>query len=51
MASCLIAMVTIRFANPELTETQLLIRYWREWLLIFIGFCGVALTFRYELNK
>jgi len=36
VALCLLFIFFLRFQNPKLTETQLLIEFWEVWLLILI---------------
>jgi hypothetical protein len=37
---CLVGTLMIRFGNPELTETQLFVEHWLEWLILAIGYIG-----------
>ena len=38
MIVLVLCAVDLRFSHPTLTETQLFMVFWREWLLIALGF-------------
>jgi uncharacterized membrane protein YdcZ (DUF606 family) len=43
VAYALVVSIRLRFDHPELTETQLMLMFWREWLF-YGGLCGAALV-------
>lgn len=44
LAICIAALVTYRFKNPALTETQLFLNCWKLGLCSLISMCGACLT-------
>lgn len=41
LVCAVVLSVRVRFGHPELTETQLMLTFWREWLFIGV-LCAVA---------
>ena len=40
-------VIVVRFSNPEMTETQLLINFWKLWLsIVVMGVCYSVLVYR-----
>lgn len=46
--ACVIAGLKIRLDNPELTETQLMVVFWKEWLLLGVLMIKGVLATRYK---
>ena len=51
-----IISLTIRFKNPELTETQLFLKFWKTWVSIMIflfltGLLAINTTIIMQINS
>ena len=52
VGAMIILLLVFRFANPELTETQLLIKCWVQYALVLIGtLSGMWASYKREKEK